>query len=112
MEKPEPDFDILDGVDAGPPITFTILYPSGQSFVLTGTLVIVKIPNFDCCNKYHAECSAAIAEGTKVWLLDPRVIIKRGNKVVYSPRMKEAEKCLSPDMKAWMTEHSEWGWGS
>jgi len=89
----------------GKPARYTIYYPSGRSFVLTGVLCLMVLPD------PNVKMSPLIREPERDNVLDPRAVIVRDGEderlVIYEPRSRN-RTLLAPWVLQWLEEHPEW----
>lgn len=88
-----------DLLPAGVPATYTVNYPSGQTFSVTGV--------FSMLGSSDAEMghTPAIRQGTELVVLDPRAVISRAAGVIYTPRDNGH---IARWARAWLLDHPEW----
>lgn len=84
---------------------YSIKYPSGNEFTLTGKFQIVSGPQ----HEHDVRFLPVILRGDKNVVLDQRAIVtdKVTGEVVYTPRRMLL--ALTEDIRKWCDGHPEWG---
>lgn len=80
--------------------TFWVSHPSGGQLITRGRLTFIT-------GGHHCPVVVPDDESAPVVVLDPRVVVRCGGRVIYAPR--EHLRCLPRWARQWLQEHPDWG---
>jgi len=81
------------------PERYAVAYPSGHRFVVSGTLVVLRLPT-----GYAAP--VILTPDERVLTLDPRGAVSRNGTLLYDPRQYLDD--LDPTLATWLDDHPAW----
>lgn len=81
------------------PREYTVYYPSGKTFNLTGVFSLLSSADPEVGTE------PAITVWDEVTVLDPRALVTCAGGIIYNPRNNAS---IAEPMRKWLAEHPEW----